>query len=169
MMEQKKLSRPNKLGELFLFQISYVLPGEYGGRHLLEACTRHVSVHALLAECDSVRLQNRKANERFQSTHSLRSATQSPFFKAPAWTFQSTHSLRSATEIYAAETTRTWFQSTHSLRSATKFVTGNRSFILFQSTHSLRSATPACSNKRMSRRVSIHALLAECDRKKRQV
>lgn len=51
-MEQKKLSRPNKLGELFLFQISYVLPGEYGGRHLLEACPRHVSVHALLAECD---------------------------------------------------------------------------------------------------------------------
>lgn len=28
-MEQKKLSRPNKFGELFLFQISYVLPGEY--------------------------------------------------------------------------------------------------------------------------------------------
>lgn len=52
-MEQKKLSRPNKFGELFLFQISYVLPGEYGGWHLLEACTRHVSVHALLAECDS--------------------------------------------------------------------------------------------------------------------
>lgn len=25
-MEQKKLSRPNKFGELFLFQISYVLP-----------------------------------------------------------------------------------------------------------------------------------------------
>lgn len=53
-MEQKKLSRPNKFGELFLFQISYVLPGEYGGWHLLEACTRHVSVHALLAECDQL-------------------------------------------------------------------------------------------------------------------
>lgn len=45
-MEQKKLSRPNKFGELFLFQISYVLPGEYGGWHLLEAYPRHVSVHA---------------------------------------------------------------------------------------------------------------------------
>ena len=47
-MEQKKLSRPNKFGELFLFQISYVLPGEYGGWHLLEACPRHVSIHALM-------------------------------------------------------------------------------------------------------------------------
>ena len=39
------------------------------------AISKKVSIHALLAECDSVRLQNRKANERFQSTHSLRSAT----------------------------------------------------------------------------------------------
>ena len=57
---------------------------QFQSTHSLRSATRlpalpstafPVSIHALLAECDSVRLQNRKANERFQSTHSLRSAT----------------------------------------------------------------------------------------------
>ena len=58
----------------------------------------------------------------------------------------------------------TLFQSTHSLRSATK----ERSFalpgVMFQSTHSLRSATPDALKDAGVELVSIHALLAECDR-----
>ena len=79
------------------------LPGEYGGRHLLEACPRHVSVHALLAECDNDRYGGcgpsegfnprtpcgvrrwktcrAHRNRRFQSTHSLWSAT---YLRQPA-------------------------------------------------------------------------------------
>ena len=34
-----------------------------------------VSIHALLAECDRLRRKNRQNGRRFQSTHSLRSAT----------------------------------------------------------------------------------------------
>ena len=83
-----------------------------------------------------------KLNQKFQSTHSLRSATYSshnlvgPYrvsihallaecdvFSAlhlmVVETFQSTHSLRSATTTTARRTPRPWFQSTHSLRSAT--------------------------------------------------
>ena len=81
----------------------------------------------------------------------------------------------------------TWFQSTHSLRSAT-FRKDDLQFIpssfnprtpcgvrqiryypdyqpqLFQSTHSLRSATNPASHHNPGSQVSIHALLAECDR-----
>ena len=124
-----------------------------------------VSIHALLAECDStapspepsensfnprtpcgVRLiQNTKLVDkvRFQSTHSLRSATGPAFFPSYYLRFQSTHSLRSAT-LFCGQSCavgdsfnpRTpcgvrlllalnckcfmWFQSTHSLRSATR-------------------------------------------------
>ena len=141
-MEQKKLSRPNKLGELFLFQISYVLPREYGGRHLLEACPRHVSVHALLAECDSIAAAPcgkicgfnprtpcgvRQAGSAalsiiimFQSTHSLRSATCFP--RRPGFPVHvSIHALLAECDIYAPDQSATTgrFQSTHSLRSAT--------------------------------------------------
>ena len=106
-----------------------------------------------------------KTGKRFQSTHSLRSATNAfifrrragkvsihallaecdahdPQFPHPAFSFQSTHSLRSATGRVRYFFRRDEFQSTHSLRSATDFV-GNGRKMLF---------------------VSIHALLAECDR-----
>ena len=80
---------------------------------------KRVSIHALLAECDR---KNRKGqctarsfnprtpcgvrrspwwtkmkSSRFQSTHSLRSATLSPSGMRLGYVFQSTHSLRSAT------------------------------------------------------------------------
>ena len=56
------------------------------------------------------------------------------------------------------------FQSTHSLRSATRRkATCPRESGLFQSTHSLRSATPRKKSSGVNGRVSIHALLAECD------
>ena len=77
--------------------------------------------------------------------------------------FQSTHSLRSATGFLLPFNILTMFQSTHSLRSAT---TGREPGPLsekFQSTHSLRSATRARYHVDSDYRVSIHALLAECD------
>ena len=147
---------------------------------------------------------------KFQSTHSLRSATpvrrrgrphalrfnpRTPCGVRPLpasssakrSSFQSTHSLRSATTRGIRgcwETTgfnpRTpcgvrltnfsgwepikWFQSTHSLRSATPWLSTSSAFRRFQSTHSLRSATYCRQAQRYRHPVSIHALLAECDR-----
>ena len=71
-------------------------------------------------------------------------------------------------------TTRTsmryMFQSTHSLRSATvQKSTRLSSPFKFQSTHSLRSATWYLLELQMFHMVSIHALLAECDRFRRPV
>ena len=79
--------------------------------------------------------------------------------------FQSTHSLRSATE-----------KPGQRIRAAPGFNPRtpcgvrllNAGFVplkaLFQSTHSLRSATPSTSDVSNASMVSIHALLAECDR-----
>ena len=80
-------------------------------------------------------------------------------------TFQSTHSLRSATRWILTASFPVMFQSTHSLRSATAGQPGNGSLRVFQSTHSLRSATVRECSKRSPHGVSIHALLAECDRR----
>ena len=57
------------------------------------------------------------------------------------------------------------FQSTHSLRSATIMKGRNGLPALFQSTHSLRSATNPADIYTFLQTVSIHALLAECDRR----
>ena len=59
--------------------------------------------------------------------------------------------------------TRAPFQSTHSLRSATGCVKSVHQSGVFQSTHSLRSATSWDFTPASTHRVSIHALLAECD------
>ena len=126
-------------------------------------------------------------NALFQSTHSLRSAT----FGKPDWVhrprFQSTHSLRSATTTLhnaKAETN----VSIHALLAECDrgFCSRGMNFcgfnprtpcgvrpnpckdhpvlLLFQSTHSLRSATFAPARNKPCSCVSIHALLAECDR-----
>ena len=55
------------------------------------------------------------------------------------------------------------FQSTHSLRSATPDDGALRQANKFQSTHSLRSATIINGDNPRTTKVSIHALLAECD------
>ena len=57
------------------------------------------------------------------------------------------------------------FQSTHSLRSATSSVPLLAATEPFQSTHSLRSATLVRHPIATMPPVSIHALLAECDKK----
>ena len=58
---------------------------------------------------------------------------------------------------------RSRFQSTHSLRSATSTGSWYPLNKEFQSTHSLRSATISVAGCVPDIRVSIHALLAECD------
>ena len=124
-----------------------------------------VSIHALLAECDlhyhitlnyvqrfnprtpcGVRLLallQVSRLTRFQSTHSLRSATQDDAGFHPGHEV-SIHALLAECDRRYADTTlqKSKFQSTHSLRSAT------------------------CSGMQVLTKsaVSIHALLAECDR-----
>ena len=83
--------------------------------------------------------------------------------------FQSTHSLRSATiDKDRLDTFFPEFQSTHSLRSATRGSLPSGGGKEFQSTHSLRSATRVFRSTPPFGKVSIHALLAECDGQGRQ-
>ena len=146
-----------------------------------------VSIHALLAECDGggpclgpgrpgfnprtpcgVRqwLWLRATRGRwFQSTHSLRSATVRPV--PPGWAGRCfnprtpcgvRHFKRRMLPVSFS------FQSTHSLRSATQRLGDILRLNWFQSTHSLRSATGIHANHPHRGNVSIHALLAECDK-----
>ena len=125
--------------------------------------------------------------QRFQSTHSLRSATFPGIHDSPFFRFQSTHSLRSATgELGTDDPNPT--VSIHALLAECDvlhppLLSDARSFnprtpcgvrpaqlstppesTLFQSTHSLRSATGDNPLETIETLVSIHALLAECDR-----
>ena len=123
-----------------------------------------VSIHALLAECDSTnhypangrycfnprtpcgvrRAVNRAVYcfRKFQSTHSLRSATiplDSRFTLSHGFNPRTPCGVR--LRPARPSTLRMMFQSTHSLRSATSHMGGLRKRCRFQSTHSLRSAT----------------------------
>ena len=102
---------------------------------------RTVSIHALLAESD------RKG----------------VVLAVDVGLFQSTPSLRRATGCHLPGKLLLMFQSTPSLRRAT----GKEHFVYcvleFQSTPSLRRATSNPPRLKPSRKVSIHALLAESD------
>ena len=123
-----------------------------------------VSIHALLAECDpnpqgrgqrpmsfnprtpcGVRLpgnNHQGQTARFQSTHSLRSATSYQLMRNGGGNV-SIHALLAECDPIC----RLFAQPT----------------VKFQSTHSLRSATVQGCYMPYRFRVSIHALLAECD------
>ena len=145
-----------------------------------------VSIHALLAECDIN--QNRKTID-YESFNPRTPCGVRLIMWGKGkniWKFQSTHSLRSATlksrsasilkkvSIHAllAECDRA---SGHALLPLNRFnprtpcgvrpVSPSNGGLLveFQSTHSLRSATGYTQPIVVFRRVSIHALLAECD------
>ncbi len=127
--------------ELVAFQSTHSLRSATTvyGIHLF---AKLVSIHALLAECDlreNSRLRKRRGfNPR--TPCGVRPYAMSGQFKDPR--FQSTHSLRSATGTLPGNGQGARFQSTHSLRSATLFRPIEDSAIEgFQSTHSLRSAT----------------------------
>ncbi len=106
--------------------------------------------------------------------------------KTPSW-FQSTHSLRSATgtptrgaknrlvsihALLAECDGQQVCQVSHQHRFNPRTPCGVRlynqnfrlQYIEFQSTHSLRSATADCGAHQEAVPVSIHALLAECDK-----
>ena len=133
------------------------------GRHMVR--TYDVSIHALLAECDKV--CEGRGNVKGVSIHALLAECdmrQAVIWCAPAM-FQSTHSLRSATMTFQNGQSTPLFQSTHSLRSATFGIFWiYKCSMWFQSTHSLRSATISNGAGGLVPQVSIHALLAECDR-----
>ena len=146
----------------------------------------NVSIHALLAECDrkppllrrrlksfnprtpcGVRLANLahiSLHDRFQSTHSLRSATIG-VDTGESVEDVSIHALLAECDFVV----NTCATKTRSFNPRTPC--GVRPWVtalveaqsLFQSTHSLRSATSieAIANQILT--VSIHALLAECD------
>ena len=145
-----------------------------------------VSIHALLAECDhhrrgngnnhgsfnprtpcGVRQHNRKKGTRtmkFQSTHSLRSAT--AFISDPlCLALVSIHALLAECDhiLRASDSSGECFNP----RTPCGVRRCNcRKWLArpaFQSTHSLRSATQQGGRRKRSPRVSIHALLAECD------
>ena len=145
-----------------------------------------VSIHALLAECDRCGgfppISGACFNPR--TPCGVRPGTSGPF--APLCRFQSTHSLRSATDCHRRFRPR-YRVSIHALLAecdshadgpglggsrfnprtpcGVRLMSNLEDNILtaFQSTHSLRSATSALFPSSACPQVSIHALLAECD------
>ena len=100
----------------------------------------------------------------FQSTHSLRSATSNGVRIRSARQFQSTHSLRSATDQGGThDTGQTRFNPRTPCGVRPDLAGKIHTVRQFQSTHSLRSATNDPGKAERLKKVSIHALLAECD------
>ncbi len=148
---------------------------------------KKVSIHALLAECDSILITGNRCDCSFnpRTPCGVRHASQS--VRRGIHQFQSTHSLRSATaklfhhgffrqvSIHALLAECDCRQSSAS-QSGNRFnprtpcgvrhgkVVLNLAYLAFQSTHSLRSATMDGGKISGVYVVSIHALLAECDR-----
>ena len=146
-----------------------------------------VSIHALLAECDFRGSTWESTSARFNPRTPCGVRRISGFSDNAPLKFQSTHSLRSATEAIRHLGLKDEV-SIHALLAECDpgavscgfrlpgfnprtpcgvrpalAVLGERDF-LFQSTHSLRSATHMELGHDAALGVSIHALLAECDR-----
>ena len=101
---------------------------------------------------------------RFQSTHSLRSATSWDF--TPASTHKvSIHALLAECDflLVRAHLQIKGFNPRTPCGVRLKSVHQSGVLAQFQSTHSLRSATGVCRFRIGEKAVSIHALLAECD------
>ena len=126
---------------------------------------RPVSIHALLAECDQYVLADWRGGKSFNPRTPCGVRHVSRHASSMASRFQSTHSLRSATSL-SSSWQRQFEVSIHALLaecdiSLLNNMSTNKEF---QSTHSLRSATEEAIEKSDIALVSIHALLAECDR-----
>ena len=102
-----------------------------------------ISIHALLAESDQLRVVSHRTARKFLSTLSLRRATPNIFRHCTTYLFLSTLSLRRATHFGL-------------------FFGGHAAFL---STLSLRRATRNITNGQSKKNISIHALLAESDLK----
>ena len=145
----------------------HALLAECDTGRLCRILIRGVSIHALLAECDVfLRISLPSDRSAFQSTHSLRSATY----------FSSEDELTDDVSIHAllAECDS---ESGHVRAEKRRFnprtpcgvrrskLNSRPRWYGFQSTHSLRSATSVTRDMVRKITVSIHALLAECDRR----
>ena len=126
-----------------------------------------VSIHALLAECDA----GAAASAGLLSGFNPRTPCGVRLFSDTlpgAGVPVSIHALLAECDnlsFFFRNCKRKKFQSTHSLRSATVHPLSGPSKPMFQSTHSLRSATAQGQKNYRRSAVSIHALLAECDKK----
>ena len=78
-----------------------------------------VSIHALLAECDRLLFLGKYHPGGFNPRTPCGVRPVPAFYHSSCLRFQSTHSLRSATSPPPGKRKQSWFQSTHSLRSAT--------------------------------------------------
>ena len=103
-------------------------------------------------------------SKKFQSTLSMRRATQTIDDYGAFVEFQSTLSMRRATSAQPGARTEKLFQSTLSMRRATTCVAAqHHRLTLFQSTLSMRRATRSSFRKNIKKEISIHALHEESD------
>ena len=145
-----------------------------------------VSIHALLAECDTLFCPGATVTEsfnprtpcgvrrqyvlaawgggKFQSTHSLRSATLTLLTGGKGPTV-SIHALLAECDPCAPRQLRLHAGFNPRTPCGVRLEICNHCKLIFrfQSTHSLRSATGFGDSTGRSGAVSIHALLAECD------
>ena len=123
-----------------------------------------VSIHALLAECDRRGHFVPRPVRRFNPRTPCGVRHPDKMTILPHNWFQSTHSLRSATEQPGNENTNKKGFNPRTPCGVRRLHIPPLSIPPgFQSTHSLRSATNPRTTKRKLKEVSIHALLAECD------
>ena len=145
-----------------------------------------VSIHALLAECDYAPLNPyyclecfnprtpcgvrplatwaRPSNLSFQSTHSLRSATNDEGYRV--YMFEvSIHALLAECDYHRIGLERSIQRFNPRTPCGVRLPESSVATYsgVFQSTHSLRSATIGPGQGPLYAAVSIHALLAECD------
>ena len=123
-----------------------------------------VSIHALLAECDTpaVKLLMHFAGFNPRTPCGVRPPQNHQSQLSSE--FQSTHSLRSATPgNYPRLASVPCFNPRTPCGVRPDIVGRDGKVYQFQSTHSLRSATKFATITKINNMVSIHALLAECD------
>ena len=148
---------------MILFQSTHSLRSATG-LCLLGRRRMGISIHALLAECDQQKEQERYESREFQSTHSLRSATPPSSFRVTISVI-SIHALLAECDQFASGQSGVCFISIHALLAECDSgihdirtrchhfnprtpcgvrrwkLHGNLLRGAFQSTHSLRSAT----------------------------
>ena len=109
---------------------------------MMNASRYNVSIHALLAECDCCIFKSSGTKIRFQSTHSLRSATYLTASDSVK-SLVSIHALLAECDAVNKPSRKTKYVSIHALLAECDTVAGapNAGKRVFQSTHSLRSAT----------------------------
>ena len=123
-----------------------------------------VSIHALLAECDEVRAKAEGVDFRFNPRTPCGVRRTLRRRSHLCGRFQSTHSLRSATNrLERGNHTRRSFNPRTPCGVRRQALRPSIWETAFQSTHSLRSATRRGRMHLPDLPVSIHALLAECD------